>query len=181
MTHHIELHTGLNFTDADLKANQRGQLTEAQRQCLRTMVADVVRSALTFAIFMPVVCGCSALLTMVNKWQDISKTVDVTLCFILLGSPFTLVMIGLAGFSLYRLRADLSDTQAVKQVTGYISRKKRWDDDRFEYRYRMMIKDVTFTMPVLAYYAFQENHIYTLYYTAHSKTILSAEIAPDEG
>lgn len=154
------LQQALNFTADDLKQNQQGTLSEAQKQSLMQRRLKMQRSWLP-TLVVGIVIGGTGFIILPNS-----------LPFFI---GFMIVSVGLLLMALQAYlnirRAVQSDIQhgSVKSVTGNLT--VEWIKNR-----RILhIQDTYFDVPVKILDAFQTHENYTLYFAPESGVLLSAE------
>lgn len=156
----------LKFTEADLQANREGRLSEAQVERLKTKEitdANVALAALVLmVVVIPLVCGCSLIAALVSGSTFGEDPQEIlALCF--LGTVAAiLIMSGAVGSDDY-LR-DINEPR-VKVIEGPVSLRGGF----------VHISGLRLLPTGYAFDAFEKGVHYRIYYTPHSKILLSAE------
>lgn len=149
---HLRLMDALGFSASDVAANSRGELSQEQKQDIQqARIAHIMRwvmlAALTWAIGLPL--GLSWL--------------------ILLFGTAVIVSMMIAGWQ----RADEDLNRGVMSVSG---RLEVIPGPPLLLNYQVQVNQDSFTVSREAGAAFLPGHIYRLYATAGSRTLLSAEL-----
>jgi hypothetical protein len=146
-----ELMRALNFNEDDLAAYRANRITHRQQQIV---------------LYLFKVGGAT--------YQDIF--IPRLVVTMLIPIAFLWAIIGKIFWENWR---DAWGKSSVRQVTGYVNRKKHLVNLGTNFRHHLLIKDLTFEVGEHVYYAFDEALLYTIYYTSRTKHILAAEIIPE--
>lgn len=172
------LQQAFNFTDADLKANRAGYMTEAQIRHIRKentvgilVIAGIFLVLVTFVIFI-----------ISNLWDEASIINRIMVA--LVGAlPFYFLALFL--YHIRRLLRPGSDLwhidEEVIALTGTVHtvRVKR-NNRNYQTKLRVGVDEKLFTISNRVLYAVQGGRIYTIYYTVETKHILSMELSDRE-
>jgi hypothetical protein len=169
----------INFTDADLKANRASQITQRQRQFFWQINRAMAKLALFFTGFALVIGPIINIVLYLFKvggatYQDIF----IPRLVVTMLTPIAFLW-GIIGKIFWENWRDARGNASVRQVTGYVNRKKHLVNLGTNFRHHLLIKDLTFEVGEHVYYAFDEGFLYTIYYTPRTKHILAAEIIPE--
>lgn len=111
----------LNFTDADLKANRAGYLTEKQRENVQSMIAMNYRNArytvLFFAVFVPILMVVGLFIELDKTTEALSEFLPKYAVVALVPIGFTLV-VSMIGLIDSRQRSRNAREEIISTVEG---------------------------------------------------------------
>lgn len=155
----------LKFTDKDLQANRRGELTAEQ---VKRMRRDQGRTALLAALVFVALVLAATVLIFAGQTQNNS-------IMIMAGLGLTLINALMVGFvsreimrSVYDLRSD-----GVEALAGDVERVLRRGFQRDSYL--LKIADQTLHVTKDVFLRFEHMRPYRIYRTRHTRIVLSAE------
>lgn len=159
------LRAALNFTESDLRANRRGQLTIEQVKRLRR---DQRRSALIGALVFSALVFASTALIFAGQTRNNPIMFLAGLGLILVNA----LMIGHIGRDIMRISSDLR-SNGVEALAGNVERVIRRGRQRDSY----LLKIADQTLHVTKDVFLQFNHLtpYRIYRTRLTRILLSAE------
>jgi hypothetical protein len=159
------LQRALKFTGEDLRANQAGEMTEAQKTALRQ---ERFWTIISYAIVGVLV---AALLS--RPFMALLAVLYIT--------PIVFLFTGGALWSYYRLKRAIEENE-IESVTGIVRRSIEFDKvyrrrrRRFKPKYQILIADETFDVEKSVHDAFVESETYTIYYIPSLERIVSGEM-----
>jgi hypothetical protein len=174
-----ELMRALNFNEDDLAAYRANRITHRQQQIFWKMNRDLAKIILFFTGFALVIGPIINIVLYLFKvggatYQDIF----IPRLVVTMLTPIAFLW-GIIGKIFWENWRDARGNASVRQVTGYVNRKKHLVNLGTNFRHHLLIKDLTFEVGEHVYYAFDEGFLYTIYYTPRTKHILAAEIIPE--
>ncbi|MBZ0293784.1 MAG: hypothetical protein K8L99_14550 [Anaerolineae bacterium] len=167
MGKNLELMNALDFTPQELEANKEGYLTKRQRHRLSDE-----RSFWRF--FDRLIKAASPILIILAALDGIriGDTISSRAVIISLMCIITFTLLLYIGTRWRKLDKDLSkgDVTAVEGIVKLTRFRKRNG-----MAYRIYIHQEYFDVPGHIYIAFEQGKSYALYFTPHSRTLISAE------
>lgn len=171
-SHPRDLRTIFQFTDADLEANAKGEMTTSQIEQMQHN--QLVGLRWSVGIMWGMCAAFIGIFVFIMRSSGYDLRDDATIAAILLG-----VFVGLPAifflFSLYQIRQyyQTKDDVAVSMVDGTLS-KRSYRIKRSEF-YELHIGGMKFDTGADAYSILRDGLLYRIYYVASTKYILSIE------
>ncbi len=165
------LRKALDFDDVDLDANRNGAITPKQRLMLsRKQGWQISHTPGTYFFLFSVLLIATCAL-----WNPLSQTLLLVLVvYTALAVVISSVSLTLLMNRLIRIRIDLREG-TVHTIGGQVSLDVR-SPSRYNVKCSLRVQDMRFEISKAVMLAFHNGEYYRVYYTPHSKTVLSAEL-----
>jgi hypothetical protein len=171
---HPTLQTALDFDDADLQANRRGQLTARQRNRVFVRPRVIYRSLALITLFIGSISAMLILAVLMNT--DVSP---VSVVLALAGEVIT-VALGYWTWTLRRQYETYLEPGRVHAISGPVNcyeLKVRLSNEAARVLFYVRVDDLEFEVNAAALVAFTDGQDYTLHYIPQPLTLLSGERA----
>ncbi len=171
-----ELQHALHFTQDDIEANARGEISQHQRRQLRTKRFFTLFPLIAFIIvsFMMVLFLISGLLSeRANTGETSSMPLGIMAMFVILGGLTSRQVVAVW------MRQSRMVTQAeLRSIQGPV-KLRRVNEPKTEPSYVVRIGSQKFSVSPPVYAAFHPGHRYRIFYLSTTQEILSAEELSD--
>jgi hypothetical protein len=169
--HAEHLKLAIGFTEEDLQANQDRYITKRQRLILNRERSGWRLFCYSAVVLSPILCAL-ALLDGLIAGDPVQSRISI----ISLICGLTAIFFTYCYLKWQQYDSDLSKGD-VAVVEGHVTLRQH--QERNGTRYEIRVQSRTFTVSISVFDAFRDGDLYAIYYSPHTKKLLSAEWLPD--